>query len=134
MTIKNRQLLETELSLVRDQRATKRLSWVAPETARGAEEALTWLLAGRPSPAPLSESRLDPTLADDVRRESDFAEQVWFGSVPGRGLSAKATSGNVSQYAHGVSKTLGWACGASEDDAFGRDDEDIREDASELVG
>ena len=134
MHMKDRALIETELELVRNQRKTKRLRWIHPESMRGAEDALDWILAGRPSPAPLSDEWRDPTDALQVQREADVAQEVRQGLGARRRLSKKADTGFLGEYAEGVSETLGWACGVLEFDAMGRDDDDIRDEAEALVG
>jgi hypothetical protein len=123
---KARRLLEIELMLVRSERTSAAAA--KPEVLRGAEDAVTWLLAGVRSPAPLTGNSLDPSRDHDVRQEATQAEEVWFGATH-VAVSPAASRGNVSQYANGVAKTLQWAWGWSEDDAMGRVDEDIEFEA-----
>ncbi len=97
--LKDRTLMEAELTLVRDEIATRRRRWLNVEVMRASAETLVWVLAGQVSPAPLSGTVIDPTDRRELRREASRAEDAMYNEAAARAR------------AEGVYETLEWVLG-----------------------
>ncbi len=90
--LKDRQLLEAELTLVRHEIATTRRN---VEVMQASAETLEWLLAGEVSPAPMSGQVLDPTSRRDLLNEGERNQPAFVPALGRHGLLVSAGEGTL---------------------------------------
>lgn len=133
--LKERRLIEAELTLVRDQLVTSRRGWQSPLKMRGAAAALEWVLSDTPSPAPLSRERRDPRVRVDVRAEAAYAEEVVHYPTRFSELADLATRPGMDlpAYATGINEELAWVLGGSEQTALALLDDELDDEVEDLA-
>ncbi len=138
--IKDRQLLEAELALVRHEirhPEHRRAGWsgVGQVTVlEGSVAALEWVLAAQTSPGPISGRVLDPTNRRDLSWEATRAEDVTHNPrLDGDPSMDEWDRAARAQRAKGVWDTLEWVTGRQEWTARGVDDDEIPEQLADLL-
>ncbi len=137
--LKDRKLLEAELTLVRheianpvDRLARGGVGQVV--VLEGSAQALEWVLAGKASPGPISGTVLDPTNRRDLWAEASRAEDVMNNPYVGVGRSIDEYERQARGLrAKGVHDTLEWATGGVEWTARGVEDDEIPEQLADLL-
>ncbi len=130
--LKDRQLLEAELTLVRHEIATRGRSWLHVEVMRASAATLEWVLAGRVSPGPISGTVIDPTDRRELRREASRAEDLMHNPRLGNPAIDQYDANGVKLRAKGVYETLEWVTGRDYT-ARGQEDWAILDELADLA-
>ncbi len=130
--LKDRTLMEAELTLVRHQIATGVDDWLDKEVMQAAAETLAWVLAGVVSAAPFTGDVIDPTdfyaLATEARRAEDAMH-----NPRGRNHSMEQYEAvGIQRRAKGVYETLEWVTGRDYT-ARGQEDWAILDELADLL-
>ncbi len=129
--LKDRQLLEAELTLVRHELATTRRN---VEVMQASAETLEPLLAGEVSPAPMSGRVLDPSSRRDLLYEGERAEDVFWTPRLGNPPSLDPYDlASRSRRAEGIYLTLFWAPGRNVSTVRGGEDWAIPQELADLA-
>ncbi len=106
--LKDRSLIEAELTLVRHEIATTRRN---VEVMRASAETLEWVLAGQVSPGPVSGQVIDPNNFYDLAAEASRAEDLMHYPKRGNPSMDQYEAHGVQHRAKGVYETLEWVTG-----------------------
>ncbi len=131
--LKDRQLLEAELALVRHEIATRQSGWLDAQVMRASAETLEWLLAGKASPGPISGEVIDPSNVRELRAEARRAEETMHNPTTANPSADDYERGAIESRANGVHRTLEWATGGLPYTARGQEDWAILDELADVL-
>ncbi len=127
--LKDRSLIEAELTLVRHEIATTRRN---VEVMRASAETLEWVLTGQVSPGPVSGQVIDPNNFYDLAAEASRAEDLMHYPKRGNPSMDQYEAHGVQHRAKGVYDTLEWVTGRDYT-ARGQEDWAILDELADLA-
>ncbi len=128
--LKDRSLIEAELTLVRHEIATTRRN---VEVMEASAETLEWVLAGQVSSGPIAGQVIDPNNFYDLAAEASRAEDLMHYPKRGNPSMDEHEAHGVQHRAKGVYETLEWVTGRDYT-ARGQEDWAILDELADLSG